>query len=244
MKKLIILLLLCFPFVSFGAASITFKQADKLDTDLTEYTFANVSFGSAASDRFIIVQVAARGVGTTRTLNSATIGGVSATISVQLSNTSGGNTTVSAIIIAAVPNGTTGDVVLTFDTTMLRAGMGAYETNSVNISANDSDSSPDNDPSGSINVSAGGIALGGGFNARFAPSAVHSGLTERYDDDLETFTHTGASDAFASTQSPLSVSINFTTDTGSVQATTWASYDEFIAGAEQTTNSQVIFIGI
>lgn len=78
------------------------------------YTFSSVSIGDAASDRLVVVCVGAiRGNSTGgRRVASATIGGVSATIA---TDTNPFGNSVSAIIYAEVPTGTTATVVINFE---------------------------------------------------------------------------------------------------------------------------------
>jgi hypothetical protein len=68
------------------------------------YTFSAVDIGAAASDRIVVVGIV-WAYYTSRDLSSVTIGGVSATIV-------GGSTTGCAIAYAAVPTGTTANIVL------------------------------------------------------------------------------------------------------------------------------------
>lgn len=81
--------------------------ASNSTANLTTYTFSGVSLGTAHSARYIIVGVVTV-ASSNRTISSASIGGVSATISSNASGTSKGR-----MIIAAVPTGGTGDVVIT-----------------------------------------------------------------------------------------------------------------------------------
>ena len=94
-------------------------------SDLTTYTFSSQNLGTAAPDRHIIVGVAARKGGSATTISSVTVGGVSATIVDQYSN-SDSNSNISGIAIASVPTGTTGDIVVTFGAQMVRAVIAVY----------------------------------------------------------------------------------------------------------------------
>ena len=76
-------------------------------SNLTTYTFSGVSLGTPHATRYIIVGVVSI-ASSSRTISSASIAGISATLS---SNASG--FTEGRMIIAAVPTGETGDVVVT-----------------------------------------------------------------------------------------------------------------------------------
>jgi hypothetical protein len=94
--------------------------ATNLTTNLTTYTFTAASLGTAHADRYVIVGVASV-AGFARTISSATIGGVAATLN---HNQNLGFT--GRIISAAVPTGATGDVVLTFSGAMTSCAIGVW----------------------------------------------------------------------------------------------------------------------
>lgn len=128
-------------------------------TDLSnasEYTFSGASIGTAASDRRVHVLVMGEG-GNPATLTSATVGGIAATINVQRS--SGDLTT--AIITAAVPTGTTADIVLTFFASKNSANIGVYR--SVGLTSNtavDTDSSASDPATATLTSLPGGFCIG------------------------------------------------------------------------------------
>ncbi len=75
-------------------------------TNTTNYTFSSASLGTAHAARYIIVGVVTVAT-SARTISSATIGGVSATLNYNPSSTNAGR-----LICAAVPSGATGDIVI------------------------------------------------------------------------------------------------------------------------------------
>ena len=96
------------PFPGSGL-SYNFLQSNTQSSTTGTVTFTGVSFGSVISpQRYIVISVA--WVSSSNTLSSATIGGVSATINAQDNNIAGRT----AIIIANVPTGTSGTVILNF----------------------------------------------------------------------------------------------------------------------------------
>lgn len=91
-----------------GLKKLTFINNYGSVTNLTTYTFNSVDFGAADSTREIFI-VGFAGTTTTRTLSTATIGGITATVI----NQGAGATGSSFIAFATVPTGTSGTVVLT-----------------------------------------------------------------------------------------------------------------------------------
>ena len=141
-------------------------------------TISSQNFGTAASDRYIFCGVTWSSDGSGYTLDSATIGGVSATIHVQTEDPAGYG---SAIISAPVPSGTSGDIVLTFNQASIAARAHAYRVTGLGSqTAHDTDSDIDDVVSMSLNIPDGGFALG---CARFqSTSAITTtGLTEDFD---------------------------------------------------------------
>jgi len=85
----------------------------------TPNTFASVPIGPANANRGVGVIIGSRNA---RSLSSATIGGVTASIDAQMPNRTGRF----AVITAAVPTGTTADLVLTFDGEPTGVGFTAF----------------------------------------------------------------------------------------------------------------------
>lgn len=164
-------------------------------TDAAVYSggvWSGVSFGVAASNRKLAILHAVRNSAGDGTLTSITIGGVTATAVVSL--TGSGNTNKSHIQIADVPTGTSGNIVITWSTTQLRAGAGLYAIYGAGSStASDTDSSIADPASVTLTVPAKGVAIGGGYGGN-GVSASWTGLTENYDTLMEAGNlHSGAS---------------------------------------------------
>lgn len=112
-----------------GGASVAITQADHGEdtTNTNIYTFTSRALGAAQADRRIIVGASMRVAGTTTTLNSITVAGISATQVVSAPNTTGGNLTLTELWIADVPTGTTGNVVVTYSSAaVLRCGINVW----------------------------------------------------------------------------------------------------------------------
>jgi|SRR3989304_700982 len=105
-----------------GSPSLSFIGVTPDVSNLTVYTFTNHAIGDADPTRRVVVAVslgfnAAGG----QTLASATIGGIAATIHVQL-----GSQDCVAIISALVPTGTTATIVITASAVAARAAVAVY----------------------------------------------------------------------------------------------------------------------
>ncbi len=194
----------------------TFIQARTDTTDTNVYTFSAQSFGPESSDRHIIVTVVSRKSGASTTISGITIGGVTATIVRQVTNTVT-NTDVAGIAIASVPTGATGDIVVTFGATMVRCAIGVYiARNLTSITSSDNDSSTAADPTVTLDIPADGFAIGVGLTAA-ASSAAWTGLNENFDSTLESFvTYTGAMKNFPAEATGETITIDFGSSTESV----------------------------
>ena len=97
------------PFIAKSAKELTYVGGTSSTSDLTTYTFAGHSLGTPVADRRVIVSVCADGVSAGTTVDTVTIGGVTATVV----DTNFNGNAVAAIAIALVPTGATGDIVVT-----------------------------------------------------------------------------------------------------------------------------------
>lgn len=117
--------MMLFTVVRPGKPYYTFGEIKVDGTDLTTYSFTSTAIGTAAANRLVVVAGKAVSGTTGRTLSSATIGGVSATIVIQ-HDLNAGQTDLTFIIAAVVPTGTTATVALTFSGGMGRCGIGSF----------------------------------------------------------------------------------------------------------------------
>lgn len=191
------------------AASISRTAASSSGADQNAYTFSSLSFGAEASDRIIAVSIITRDAGTTpRSVTTVTIGGVSATVVVEASNIAT-NVGFVAIAYAAVPTGTTGDVVVDFDGSdnLLRCGVVVHRIVGSNPTPHDSSGADGANPSTTIDVPADGIALAVSTSGASLPTCTWTGLTEDLETQIggEATDMSTASDAFGTTQTSLAV---------------------------------------
>lgn len=119
------------------AASIRGKKLDITNTanttsttNTSSYSFASVSLGDAANDRWIVVAISAYSGSVSAIPTSATIGGVSATVLGAVNNSN----VVTAIAYAKVTTGATGTIAFTL-TSGENAAISVYRVvGSTNIS--------------------------------------------------------------------------------------------------------------
>lgn len=172
--------------------------------DTTTYTFSNRSFGSAAPNRYIIVGF---GVGSSAdTLSSVTIGGVTA--SEVVSNTAGGDDNSHAYLyIAAVPTGTTGDIVITLGGEQQRMGIVVWRLTTTNPTATDTggdnSTAVDGYLTDNLTIPTDGAGIGWAWGAGTIGAArtwTWIGLTEDTDETIEGgYTHSSALSTSAGT---------------------------------------------
>ena len=191
-------------------AGLAFLQRNTDGTDTANPSIAGVNIGSANADRYVIVGICARKLGGgSATLNSATIGGISATIIAQ--GEADGNQL--AWIGANVPTGTTATIATSWSQTMTDVGFATYTCDGIlSLTAYDSSFSSATPPSYAIDCPAGGIILGISYNRNGSASCTWVGITEDYDDvDFAGNDWGGAHDTFASAQTNLTVSATWVT---------------------------------
>jgi len=123
----------------------SFTDSELQQGDETTFTFSSMDLGAADGSRIIVVTVSAGFSNVHGTISSATIGGVSATIICQGDNQDGGtssiDTATSGIVAAAVPTGTSGNVVITLSRSINAAdrgvGIGVYRLTGPGVVAAD-----------------------------------------------------------------------------------------------------------
>lgn len=172
-------------------------------------TFSGVDIGTASSDRIVIVGFNGIPPASGRAVSAVTIAGVAAASC--CTGFSDGER-VLEFWAAAVPTGATGDIVVTYNNTMFNIAASVWATTGVTSAAATAAGSSSADPgSVSLDISAGGIALGIGGQATNGPSAAWTNLTEDFDTTVGGVrTVTGASAAFAAAQTALALSCDWT----------------------------------
>ena len=207
-----------FPIISPGVApdaTVVFTDSSVDGTDGTVFTFTTQSIGTAASNRKIVVSVSMAAAGAGRSVSTLTVGGISATLLVA--DTSSGGTEQTELWQADVPTGTTATIVVTWTGgSVARTGIGVWAVYNAASSASDTgnrDSGAAQDMTLNITIPAGGVAIsaaGSGTSATY----TWTNLTEDFDETIESSTtQSGASDAFATLQTEITITADRTAGT-------------------------------
>lgn len=187
--------------------AITYLQLATDGTNGTSFTFASQNFGTADADRYIVVGINGRSNdGTDKTLNSVTIGGVTATISVSAWNS--GN--VAAIAVAAVPTGTSGSVVIAFSDTMTSCALSMWsELKLSSLTATDTGTDTTDPLSTNITLTNGFIVAVAKSDS-VGDSATWTNVDENFDTtDADSNFITGASKSYTTQQTNLAVTADW-----------------------------------
>jgi hypothetical protein len=189
-----------------GVAEISLVDNAIDSGSATTYTFSGKTLGAAASDRIIVVGTFSTNA--VKTVSAVTIGGVSAAQVVAATNSGGEQC---ALWQAAVPTGTTGDIVVTWSGAEVGCGIGVWRivgaTSAAHASSGVSGASP---LSSTLDIPANGVAIAYSGAASSNRTAAWTGLTEGFDangveDGVNSGNHTGASGAFATLQTGLTI---------------------------------------
>lgn len=189
-------------------ATITYRTQTSSASGLTTYTFVAVDIGTASADRVVLVAAHCR-ADTATAMTSVTIGGVSAPIQVQRTGVN-----ITGIASLGVAAGTTATIEVIYNNACFRAGIGTWATTGLLSATATFTGSSIVDPGAvSSNISAGGVAVGAGVDSTTAANCTWTNLTENYDVTIggASNTQTGASAAFATTQTGLSIQCDWAT---------------------------------
>lgn len=191
--------------------AITYLQSATTATNGTTMTFSSQNVGTADADRYVIVGIIGRSNdGANKTLDSVTIGGVSATISVSGWNS--GN--VAAIAIAAVPSGTTATVALTFSDTMTSAGISMWSELKVSsLTATSTGTDTTDALSANINLT-NGFVVAIAKSDTGSDSATWTNADENQDGaDADSNAYSSGSKSYTTTQTGLAITCDWATGT-------------------------------
>lgn len=111
---------------SAAVFSLNFAGHSESTSTGTTITYTSVAFGTANASRILAVGIWSKQTADTDTVSSVTIGGVSATQVSGARASSTGHNAVSDIWYAAVPTGTSGNIVVTWSASSGRSGIGVY----------------------------------------------------------------------------------------------------------------------
>lgn len=166
------------PFsLAFGSSSVQDGPS------VGSHSFTGMTIGAAPTGGETRHVVAAIGLmhNSAGSINSVTIGGISATLVVGIDSGTGTSGAGVALYIAAVPTGTTATVVVTYTGgTSLGAATFILRNRTVTTATS---SSTAQSPSLNLNISTGGAAIGVSM-VRDGTVSTWTGLTENFDTDI------------------------------------------------------------
>ena len=146
----------------------------------TAYTFSSHALGTAGATRQVVVGAS----GTTSSViavSTLTVAGVSAALVVASPAAGEGST---ELWVAAVPTGTTGDIVVTWASAQARCGIGVWAIFDAATGASATAVSVAAPLSASLTIPPGGVGIGQAHVATGA-TATWANLTEDFDADTE-----------------------------------------------------------
>jgi hypothetical protein len=179
--------------------TVTYQGLAKTGFNLTNYNFSSQPLGTASADRVVIVFVSSIRASGGHTVSTVTIGGVSATILVQQSSSG----LTGALVAAAVPTGTTGDVVVTLSAGGAGCGVGIWSATGLAGAVAVATGSNTNNAALTLSTDPGGFVVAGcAYDYAAAAGDVTntwSGATEAFEDNFEEdMRFSGASDIISS----------------------------------------------
>ena len=176
-------------------------------------SFSSCNIGTASDDRVVIVSIGTGGGGGgTDDCTSVTVGGTSLTKQFSRLHT---DHVIGQFWAGTITSGTSATIVVTWSRAANATGIGVWAATGLNISGGTTDdgaavlSNSSADMSASINISAGGIALGYCFNTAAEdvnPTYSFTNLTTNFNSAVDyARSQGGGSAAFASAQSGLTL---------------------------------------
>ena len=207
-------------------SSLAYADYDEDTVDRSTYTFTSMGLGAADSDRFILVAVqgAESGVTTSYAPTSVTVGGQSATKLLN-AGVQDSDFNVYSLWRAAVPTGTTGNVVVVWSRTIANCSAATLRLIHATGTVSDSDTTAGSDPetTGSLTLPSDGVGLacGGGWETTGGGGPTHSwsgsgAVTELWDQANGFSGNSGCSIDATGT-----VTLNSSGDYAVVLAATW-----------------------
>jgi hypothetical protein len=162
-----------------AAVNVTYNSSPTNLTDQTVFTFSNQPLNAPSASRHILVAVSARGT-TARTVSSLTVAGVAA----AEIKTGFNNSSHTSFWAAYVPNGSSGDIVVTFSGSLTRAAISSWSVSNLkSLTAVSTLTLTTTTTSGSIATTGGGAAFGILYS-NYSTAVAWTGLTE--DSDIST----------------------------------------------------------
>ena len=194
------------PMLFGGVIPATISLTDNAvsTANVTTYTFSARAIGTAATNRRVAVGIFISSAGVN--IISVTIGGVSASQVVIATKNTGAEILITAIYMATVPTGTTGDIVVTAGASSYMCGIDVYRLENISTTAyhTATDTTITSDAeSASLNLIGNGAAIGvfSNTSAGIARTTAWTNLTEQTDRAVESsFAMSSAANVTPTTQ--------------------------------------------
>ncbi len=188
--------------------SVSYRNSYNSTTNTSSYTFSASDIGTANTSRLVVVQVHGQASTGTRSVSFLNINSISA---IGYQNTA--RLYHNSLWALAVPTGTTASITVIFSGTMLNCLIAVYALYDLN-SSNPVDSqatTATNATTISLTTSARqkGIVIGGITGAANA-TTTWTGVTERYDTNVESTVRSGGESVIATTNASYSVQADTT----------------------------------
>jgi len=169
---------------SATAVSYSYRTKASSTANASSYTFSSLDINSAAADRHVHVAVHYGDSSSLPSITSVTIGGITA---VANKTSTGSPASLVAIYTAAVPTGTTANVVLTLSGSPDQAGVGVWVSYGLSSTAAYATGNSTADPAtATIATVNGGFCIAAiTHTISSAQTVTWTNVTERYDDTIE-----------------------------------------------------------
>lgn len=199
------------PFFSgIQSPTLTFLGSDTDSVDRTSYNFTSFNFGTAQSDRLIVVAYSGSRGGVVG-LSSSTIGGISAAPIGEVTTIFGSAYVVVGLVAAVVPTGTSGTINIRYTNTAAKCGIGAWAL--MNLTSSTVAETTGNLSLGgsmdlSLNTQIGDLIVGSAY-VNAITSFSWTGLTEDFDGTIDSNgRQTGASAIASTAATPRTISVS------------------------------------
>jgi len=195
---------------SGGGSTIAYVSDAADDVNRITYTFSAQDIGAENDDRLVIVGVSWFDTAIGTKINSASIGGISA--SIHTGQKSNNDFNMGADIISAtVPSSTSANIVITMNVSVSNAQITVYRATGLTSSTpHDTDNYRGDNSTGatmSVNIPSGGILVAVSGTATDTLTAGWTGATEDIDKDAGEVRQSAASESGLTLESARSVTI-------------------------------------
>lgn len=202
--------------IGFGAGpgllAVAYQGRSESGSALSSYTFSGMPIGTPDGSRLVVAAVGYYdNSGATTDISSVSIGGVSATRVNGANQYIVGNYMVGvALWVAAVPAGTTADVIVALTETVANCHVATWSIiNASSSAAANSIASSFGATTAtlplSLNVDAGSVVIGYALDITNAGTFTWAGLTENFDFATGANTHSGASALPTTSGTPMTI---------------------------------------